>query len=72
MRKYRKIPRMESSFTFKEMIPVHNINFETRIINEGGAWRTFDEIDLVEFTGIKDMNGIKIQVNIKNQCGSDY
>ncbi|WP_214771421.1 YopX family protein [Exiguobacterium sp. s133] len=44
----------------KEMIPVHNINFETKIINARGAWRTFDEIDLVEYTGVKDMKGVEI------------
>ncbi|WP_066316848.1 YopX family protein [Bacillus sp. FJAT-29814] len=38
----------------KEMIPVHEINFENRMINIKSAWRLFDEIELMQFTGLKD------------------
>ena len=41
--------------TLKEIIPVHNIDFQTKIINTNGAWRMFDEIELMQYTGLKDI-----------------
>jgi uncharacterized phage protein (TIGR01671 family) len=40
----------------KEIIPVHNVNFENKMINTGSAWRLFDEIELMQYTGLK-VNG---------------
>lgn len=44
----------------KEMIPVHNIDFVKRMINTESAWRRFNEIELLESTGLKDKNGVEI------------
>lgn len=44
----------------KEMIPVHDINFDTRIINTHSAWRLFDEIELMQYTGVDDANSTPI------------
>jgi uncharacterized phage protein (TIGR01671 family) len=44
----------------KEIIPVHNIDFDKKMINIDIAWRRFDEIELMEYTGLKDKNGIEI------------
>jgi uncharacterized phage protein (TIGR01671 family) len=41
----------------KEMIPVHDIDFEKKMINTESAWRLFDEVDLMQYTGLKDNNG---------------
>jgi len=38
----------------KEIIPVYNIDFEKRMINIDFAWRTFDEVELIQFTGLYD------------------
>lgn len=38
----------------KEIIPVYNIDFEKRMINTDLAWRTFDEVELMQFTGLYD------------------
>lgn len=46
--------------TFKEMIPVHNINFENKMINSESAWRLFKEIELMQCTGLKDKNGKEV------------
>jgi uncharacterized phage protein (TIGR01671 family) len=40
--------------TLKEIIPVRNINFESKMININGAWRLFKEIELMQFTGKRD------------------
>ncbi|MBO0961470.1 hypothetical protein J1P26_17325 [Neobacillus sp. MM2021_6] len=44
----------------KEIIPVDNIDFEKRMINTGSAWRLFDEIELIQYTGLNDIDGNKI------------
>lgn len=45
---------------FKEMIPVFSIDFENQMINTSGPWRFFNEVELMQFTGLKDKNGVEI------------
>jgi hypothetical protein len=40
-----------------EIIPIHSINFETKMVNIESAWRLFDEVELMQYTGLRDMNG---------------
>jgi uncharacterized phage protein (TIGR01671 family) len=44
----------------KEIIPVHSIDFDNKIINSLSAWRFFHEIELMQYTGLKDRNGKEI------------
>jgi uncharacterized phage protein (TIGR01671 family) len=44
----------------KEIIPVFDIDFKNRMINTKSAWRTFDEVVLMQSTGRNDKKGIEI------------
>ncbi|MEK5334415.1 YopX family protein [Lysinibacillus sp. FSL W8-0992] len=44
----------------KEIIHVNDINFKNNQINTNGPWRTFNEIELMQYTGLKDANGVEI------------
>lgn len=44
----------------ESMIPVESIDFEYRMINVNAAWRTFEEIELMQSTGLRDKNGVEI------------
>lgn len=44
----------------ESMIPVERIDFEYGMINVNAAWRTFEEIELMQSTGLKDKNGVEI------------
>ena len=42
---------------FKEMIEVYDIDFAGGIINFNTAWRGLEEVELMQYTGLKDKNG---------------
>lgn len=44
----------------ESMIPVEMIDFEYEMINVNAAWRTFEEIELMQSTGLKDKNDVEI------------
>lgn len=44
----------------KEMINVDSIDFERKIINKEFVWRMLSEVALMQFTELKDKNGVEI------------
>lgn len=42
------------------MMPVESIDFEYEMINLNSAWRKFEEIELMQSTGLKDKNSVEI------------
>jgi len=45
----------------REIISVYDIDFKTKMINiRTGAWRTFYEIELMQYTGLKDEKGKEV------------
>jgi uncharacterized phage protein (TIGR01671 family) len=44
----------------EEIIPVHDIDFDRKMINTNSAWRMFNEVVLIQFTGLYDCSGKEI------------
>jgi len=44
----------------KEMIQAYDISWDKEMINTDGAWRYFDEIELMQYTELKDKNGVEV------------
>ena len=44
----------------KEMIPVGEIDFNSLMINQSTTWRFIDEVELMQFTGLRDKNSVEI------------
>lgn len=46
--------------SMKEMMNVDSIDFERKIINKEFVWRMLSEVVLMQFTELKDKNGVEI------------
>lgn len=44
----------------KEMITVSTIDFNKKMINTDSLWRYFHEVELMQYTGLTDKNGVGI------------
>lgn len=44
----------------KFMMPIKEIDFDKEIANKSGVWRMLSEVELMQYTGLKDKYGVEI------------